>query len=575
MKKLADVKIKNKLFLLVGAASMFLILLLVFTLLSINKIKNAKNDITNASFALSYIQDADMMHDAIRGDIYRSLQIDKSNDDFVFEAKNELTAHLTTFNEDIETAKKLQLAPEVKQSFAQILPLIENYKVAANSTFDFVIKDYNSSNYYLDKATESYIIDSTNKTIDNSFKLFATLKGDYELNNIALTNQFKTFDEAFSSLEDAMGNGFKQVRLYLTTVQESADKVINSSILTIAITVIILIIACLIFGSVLSNSLQKPVMQTQSTLELIANGEIPQHSKIDGKDELGNMLISLNSLVDNLGSVKQFVNEVGAGNFNTQVELFGNKGDIANSLYSMRDNLRAADIRDKNQNWINSGMANFGDIMRKEGLGMEELCQQMIQYIVKYVNANQGGLFFVNEKEESAEMYWEMMACVAYEKIRYSEKIVNIKDGLLGRIYLEKEYLYFTDIPQNYVHITSGIGDATPACLVIVPLKNNDIVVGAIEIASFTPFKEHELDFIFKMADSVASTVMSIKTNYKTNKLLETTQFQSESMRAQEEELRQNLEELNSTQEEMQIKETIYIKQIADLEAKVNELTKS
>ncbi len=537
MKKLADIKIRSKLFLLVGTASVFLFFLLFFVLYNTNKIKQAKDEILSGSLALSYFQDADMKHDAIRGDVYRSLHVDKKNPDMVAEAKAEVQEHSEQFLTDIETAKSLPVAKEVKEAFSIIIPLIGNYAEVS-------------------KKSVSYFLNTD--SLDQ--KIVTTYLGE--------------LDEAFKALESAQDEAFSQVRAYSAKVKEESDKVIMRSNYTLIVLVLILIAVSLIFGFILSNSLQKPVVQTQKALEKIADGEIPELSKIGGKDELGMMLGSLNSLIQNLGNVKQFVNEVGKGNFTTQIELFGNKGDIANSLYEMRDNLKIADERDKNQNWVNVGLAEFGILIRKDNLGIDKLSQQIVQYVIKYINANQGALFFINEDTETQESYWEMMACAAYGKARHVQKRVEIEEGLLGRIYLEQEYLYFTDVPKDYVNITSGIGEATPGCLIIVPLKNNDVVVGALEIAAFSPFKPQEQDFIFKVADTIASTVMNIKTNYKTTKLLETTQMQTESMRAQEEELRQNLEELSSTQEEMQIKENIYIQKIEKLEAELEKIKK-
>jgi PAS domain S-box-containing protein len=123
---------------------------------------------------------------------------------------------------------------------------------------------------------------------------------------------------------------------------------------------------------------------------------------------------------------------------------------------------------------------------------------------------------------------------------------------LAGQAWQEGDIVYLTDVPQNYVKITSGLGDANPTSVLIVPLKVNDQIFGVVEIASFSTFQDFEMEFVQKIAESIASTISSVKINAKTQHLLEESQEMTEQMRAQEEEMRQNMEELQATQEEMQ-----------------------
>ena len=115
--------------------------------------------------------------------------------------------------------------------------------------------------------------------------------------------------------------------------------------------------------------------------------------------------------------------------------------------------------------------------------------------------------------------------------------------------------LLITDVPQNFVKITSGLGDANPNCFLIIPLSVNDETFGVIEMASFKVIEEHQIEFVKKLAESIASTLSTAKINERTKILLEQSQQQTEEMRAQEEEMRQNMEEMQATQEEMERKE--------------------
>lgn len=106
-----------------------------------------------------------------------------------------------------------------------------------------------------------------------------------------------------------------------------------------------------------------------------------------------------------------------------------------------------------------------------------------------------------------------------------------------------------TDIPNNYLNVTSGLGEANPRALLIVPLKINDEIYGVIELASFNPFEPFQIEFIENLAEVLPSTIATVKINIQTAKLLRETRIQAEKMLQQEEELRQNLEEMQATQE--------------------------
>ena len=206
-------------------------------------------------------------------------------------------------------------------------------------------------------------------------------------------------------------------------------------------------------------------------------------------------------------------------------------------------------IEEEQRNWVTKGLAEFGEILRKSSDNLEELSYEIIRYMVNYMKINQGGVFLLNQ-EKNRDPYFEMTACVAFDRRKYADKIIHWGEGLIGRCGLEKETIFLTDVPQDYITITSGLGDANPGTILLVPLKTNDGLYGVIELASFQVLQSFEIEFVEKSAESIASTIAMVKTNIQTNKLLRETQIQAEKMAQQEEELRQNLEEMRATQEE-------------------------
>ena len=180
---------------------------------------------------------------------------------------------------------------------------------------------------------------------------------------------------------------------------------------------------------------------------------------------------------------------------------------------------------------------------------MEELSYRIISNLVKYIGATQGAIFILNG-EEQADKHLEMTACYAYERRKFPDKRIELGEGLLGATVLEKEVTYITEVPEEYVNITSGLGQSTPDAVLIVPLKVNEQVHGALELASFHGMEQYVIDFVEKVAESVASTISNVKITSKTSRLLEESQKQAEELTYQEEQMRQNMEELKATQEE-------------------------
>jgi PAS domain S-box-containing protein len=208
---------------------------------------------------------------------------------------------------------------------------------------------------------------------------------------------------------------------------------------------------------------------------------------------------------------------------------------------------------DKKRKWTSDGLAQFAEILRSEA-DFKVLSLQVISNLVKYLGASQGALFTVNENLRG-ELKLELSACYAYGRVKSFESDILEGEGLIGQCFLEKETIFLLEVPDDYLKIKSGLGEAKPSCLLVVPLKLNDIIEGVIEIASFEVLEDHQIAFVEKVAESIASVFTRVRITDRTKMLLDQSQQQTEELRAQEEEVRQNLEELMATQEEMERKQ--------------------
>lgn len=325
-------------------------------------------------------------------------------------------------------------------------------------------------------------------------------------------------------------------------------------------TLILIIIFSAIVAALAMRFMIKPIVRNVNLVNIklrqLSHGDIPNHLKIDSNDEIGVMVGSLNKLIDGLKQTTEFAREIGKNKLDYQYKPLSSKDELGNALLEMRNNLKHAneeELRRKQEDdirsWSNAGLAKFGDILRQNNNNLNVLADSIIQNLVNYLDANQGGIFVYNESD--SERYLELLSAFAYNRKKFIEKVINLGEGLVGTCALEKQTIYLKEIPEGYIAITSGLGEATPSSLLIVPLKLEDNIFGVLEVASFREFNSYEIDFVEKIGESIASTLFSVKNSIRTKILLEQSQQQREEMAAQEEEMRQNMEEMQATQEEM------------------------
>ena len=372
-----------------------------------------------------------------------------------------------------------------------------------------------------------------------------------------------------STLRQTMQNKVNSSRTQMTAIFNKFE----SSIFILGIS---LIVISMIIAWILTRTTVNPIKNVKNILYSMCRGILPKEKLKVRNDEIGDMSSALNDLIDSFRKFTNFAKEIGKGNYNVQFEPLSEQDDLGNALLEMRDNLKKAAVEeekrkeeDEQRNWASQGIARFSEILRENNDNLEELSYQIIKNLVKYTETNQGGLFTINDEDENNQ-FIELKAAYAYNRRKYLEKKIDMGVGLIGRVIQEGETIYMTDIPDNYINITSGLGDANPRSLLIVPLKTNDEIHGAIEIASFHELEQYQIEFIERVGENIASTLSTVKINIRTNELLEKSQQQAEEMKSQEEEMRQNMEELKATQEESARREKQLEEKLEDCQNRLN-----
>ena len=314
---------------------------------------------------------------------------------------------------------------------------------------------------------------------------------------------------------------------------------------------LLLLIASGFLSLIVSKQVTRPINTLKSNLDLLRNGILPERIDRMSQDEIGDMAENVNQLNESLKATARFAQEIGEGNFDADYQPVSNNDALGNALINMRDNLIEAEKRDKERNWIVTGVAEVGEILRS-GDNLEELGDEVIKFIIDKIGAVQGAFYVLNDDNEDDKAL-EIYASYAYNRKKYLNARFRFAEGLIGQAAAEKDTILRTEIPDDYLTITSGIlGEARPGCLLIVPLVAEEKVYGALEFAGYQKFTPSEVRFVEELSVITARTVFNIKVNERTRKLLAESQAMSAELQEKQEILRQNAEEMQATQEELQ-----------------------
>ncbi len=434
---------------------------------------------------------------------------------------------------------------------------------------DLQRQDYPTLKEELTTLMPSWESDSMRLKMDTVFQKFETLIATQKDIMEQLVT-FENYEDPITKLlaEDAIDSQIIPQTKELTsrldeivaaqteiTNKSDQDLISSSSLLkniTIILSIVIILLA-IVSALLLVRAITTPVNFLKNIVVKLGNGELVEEKQAKfSNDEIGDMAVAMDNLVNGLKATTLFAENIGSGTYDSTFKPLSDHDVLGNALINMRNNLSKVAEDDQKRNWATEGLARFGELLRTNNDNLDKLADEIIGNLVKYLKANQGAIYIIDDSESGDEPSMSMKACYAWDKKKFLNHQIHRGEGLAGQAWQEGDIIYLTEVPSNYIKITSGLGDANPTSVIIVPLKVNDQIFGIVEIASFNVFKDYETEFVEKIAESIASTISSVKINARTQRLLEESQEMTEQMRAQEEEMRQNMEELQATQEEMQ-----------------------
>lgn len=279
--------------------------------------------------------------------------------------------------------------------------------------------------------------------------------------------------------------------------------------------------------------------------QAIALGDVDTSIEVRGeKDVFGK---TVNEMGESLRAVVRQAAAISRGDYTLEVHPRSARDELGSALSHMVGTLRENRNEREGQDWLKSGQANLNDKMRGEQT-INDLSQNVIDFLTRYIDAQVGAIYIA---EDNGSL--RFIAGHACHGIPYQ---IPIGQGLTGQAAREKTSSVITQVPPDYLQISSGLGNSSPGNLLIVPFLFEGTVKGVMEFGSFHPFEERHLRILDSVSETIAIAVHAAESRARLKELLEKTQSQAEELLCQQEELRVANKELEEQTEALKASET-------------------
>ncbi|MEK7407189.1 MAG: HAMP domain-containing protein, partial [Acidobacteriota bacterium] len=327
----------------------------------------------------------------------------------------------------------------------------------------------------------------------------------------------------------------------------------------------------------------------------VANGNLRLKLMVEAKGEIAELADTINSMIETLATfadqVTSVAREVGvegklggqasvpgaagtwkdltdnvnqlAANLTTQVRAIAEvatavtKGDLTRSIRveargevavlkdnvnEMIRNLRDTTQKTTEQDWLKTNLAKFTRMLQGQR-DLMAVSKMILSELAPVVGA-QHGVFYRMEAPQTGEQRLKLLATYAYRERKHLATEFKPGEGLVGQCALEKERILLTNVPGDYIQVASGLGEAPPLNIIVLPVLFEGAVRAVIEMASFERFSPIHQTFLDQLTESIGIVLNTIEANTRTEELLSQSQNMASELQSQQEELRQTNEEL-------------------------------
>ena len=223
-----------------------------------------------------------------------------------------------------------------------------------------------------------------------------------------------------------------------------------------------------------------------------------------------------------------------------QVSARGEVAELKDNVNEMIRNLRETTSQNAEQDWLKTNLAKFTRLLQGQR-DLAAVSKMVLSELAPLINA-QHGVFYMMDESHPENPKLKLLSAYAYNDKIGSEW--RLGEGLIGQCAYEKKRILLTDVPGNYVSITSGLGGAVPSNIIVLPILFESKVKAVVEMASFTTYSTIHQNFLDQLGESIGIVLNTIEANMRTEELLKQSQSLAQELQLQQEELRQTNEEL-------------------------------
>ncbi len=430
-------------------------------------------------------------------------------------------------------------------------------------------------NFYQNKSEEiSSLINSLENRVESyqEYVLLNKFKSSYKLFDDISQEVIRAYklsdtrgiEKSLVSLNEIYGNvtsELKKFRDFVLEKQRARFDVLSFAIKRIErallIVDIILILGGLIFVFMMYSSFLSEFLKIIDKSKVMAEGNIPEPLDISITGEIGELGGNINKIIETHRTLyeilenlkKERYQDIMHEDIDTKDILVTSVLQLAQQLEKTKKEQLKREEQEKNRRWITEGLNLFSDVMRQTSNDLQLLGDAVIKNLVKYLEASVGGLYILEDADPD-DVHLKLLSVFAYDRKKFYTKRIELGEGLIGSVAVDRTMLYLKNIPEDYIEIESGLGDARPNNLLIVPLKTDRGLHGVFEIAAFKEFQQYELEFAESVAQSIAATIEAVKVNARTVQLLQETQQKSEELAKREQELRRLYDQMQAARQE-------------------------
>jgi signal transduction histidine kinase/CheY-like chemotaxis protein/HAMP domain-containing protein len=272
------------------------------------------------------------------------------------------------------------------------------------------------------------------------------------------------------------------------------------------------------------------------------------------------------------------------------VEAQGEVASLKDNINEMIGNLRDTTQKNTEQDWLKTNLAKFSRMLQGQK-DLMAVANLILSELARVVTAHHG-VFYLTESASGSTIL-KLVSSYAYQERKKLANRFAPGEGLVGQCALEKQRLLITEVPDDYIQVSSGLGESPPRNIVVLPVLFEKEVKAVIELASLSRFTATHLAFLDQLAEGIGIVLNTIAATTRTEELLKQSQSLTEELQVQQEELKESnqrleqqatslisseellkkqQEELKQTNEELEEKARQLMSQKAEVEGKNREI---